>query len=71
MTSVQMYTESEVYRAMQFWRYHVNLQEMIFQSMPERISKCPIFMEKIAIEKKKWQKNRNVQLYLKVNVHIV
>ena len=31
MTSVQTHTESKVYRAMQFWRYHENFQEMIFQ----------------------------------------
>ena len=56
MTSVQMHTESKVYRAMQFWRYNENLQEMIFQSMPKRISKCPMFTEKIAIKNKTWQK---------------
>ena len=50
------YELSKVYRALQLWRYYGNLQEMIFQSMPYRISKCPIFMDKIAIEKKKWQK---------------
>ena len=65
MTSVQTHTESKVYRAMQFWRYHENLQEMIFQSMPHRISKCHIFTDKIAIQNKKLQKKRKVLLYLK------
>ena len=51
MTSIQIHAESKVYRSIQFWRYHENLEEIIFQSMQYRIFKSPIFTEKIVIKK--------------------